>query len=530
MGDRMAEFAGEDVSDYPDTDCEEVEAQADADVFLSKNGTICWSNRLDEDGVCPGKKPAERKLISGLTRMASSQAGDIVSTFKLFIPHSIEKMIMENTNLEGRRRFGDQWVEMDSTEFNAYLGLLILIGLYKSKGEAVANLWNFDTGRHIISGTMDLERFRAISVSIRFAKHETEVAASAEDKLAPIRDVWELWVDKLNLLYNPDQDVAVIERLIPFKGRCHFQQNVPNKPGKYAIKLWLACDSVSSYVWTVKLYTGKTAGESEKKIRSTRVVLDLTKGLKGHTIFCDSFFASYELAQELLRRKLSMVGAVRRNRPELPRALRSAEGRPVRSSRSVYTPSTILVSYIPRKDVNVIFMSTTHKYRGWTHTKKKPQIILDYKKSMRVVNSLKKSTDTYSCRRETSRWPLALFFDMLDISLHNSFIISGKVRPTSDTQNFNIRLFLQALGEALVTPAAQQRSPLSSNPFAGSFVRGVKQAASVFNNIEAREVTGGKTRCRFCKGGDAKTMVVCDKCGVYICQRHMTVYCLTCTN
>lgn len=51
----MPEFAAEDVSDYPDTpeltDCEEVEAQADADVFLSKNGTISWSKRqLDGEG------------------------------------------------------------------------------------------------------------------------------------------------------------------------------------------------------------------------------------------------------------------------------------------------------------------------------------------------------------------------------------------------------------------------------------------------------------------------------------------------
>lgn len=87
---------------------------------------------------------------------------DIVSTFKLFLPHSIEKIIMESTNLEVRRRFGDQWVEMDSTEFNAYIDLLILIGLYKSKGEVVANLWDFNTGRHIMSSTMDLERFRAL--------------------------------------------------------------------------------------------------------------------------------------------------------------------------------------------------------------------------------------------------------------------------------------------------------------------------------------------------------------------------------
>ncbi|XP_048872236.1 piggyBac transposable element-derived protein 4-like [Brienomyrus brachyistius] len=534
----MAEFVAEDVSDYSDTgtpeltDCEEEEeeVEADADIFLSKNGTISWSRRRLES-VCPGKLPRELKLMSGLTRMASSQAKDVISTFKLFIPHSIEKIIMESTNLEGRRRFGDQWVEMDSTEFNAYLGLLILIGLYKSKGEAVANLWNFDTGRHIISGTMELERFRAISVAIRFARHETEVAEIAEDKLAPIRDIWELWVDKLGLLFNPDQDITVAERLIPFKGHCHFRQHVPNKPGKYAIKLWLACDSVSSYVWNVQLSTRKTAGESKKKNRGMRVALDLTKGLRGHTLFCDSFFTSYELGQLLLKRKMSMVGAVHRSRPELPLALCSAKARQVCSSKWVFTPSTTLVSYIPRKHKNVVFMSTFHKTVGLAHTKKEPRIILEYNRSMGAVKRLKKCTDAYSCRRETTRWPLALFFDMLDLSLHNSFVIWTKVSSTPDTQKLNKRsLFLQALGEALVTPAAQKRSPLSHNPFAGSIVRGISQAASVFTALESREVTEGtRKRCRFCKCSDVKTLSVCGKCGINVCKSHVAINCQACT-
>lgn len=48
-----------------------------------------------------------------------------------------------------------------------------------------------------------------------------------------------------------------------------------------------------------------------------RVVLDMTEALSGHNITCDNFFTSHKLGQELLKRKLTMVGTVRKNKPEL---------------------------------------------------------------------------------------------------------------------------------------------------------------------------------------------------------------------
>ena len=79
-------------------------------------------------------------MVPGPTRYAVSYVQDIQSAFELFMTPSIEKTILQMTNLEGRRVYGDEWKDYDVTHLQAYIGLLILAGVYKSKGEATASL------------------------------------------------------------------------------------------------------------------------------------------------------------------------------------------------------------------------------------------------------------------------------------------------------------------------------------------------------------------------------------------------------
>ncbi|XP_044026047.1 uncharacterized protein LOC122863534 [Siniperca chuatsi] len=98
----------------------------------------------------------------------------------------------------------------------------------------------------------------------------------------------------------------------------------PSKPAKYGIKSWVACDAQSSYTWKMQIYTGKPAASgapaaAPKRNQGMRVMLDLTEGLRGpHNVTCDNF---YELGRQLLPRNLTMVGTVRKNKPELPPVL-----------------------------------------------------------------------------------------------------------------------------------------------------------------------------------------------------------------
>ncbi len=330
-------------------------------------------------------------MSTGPTRLACANADDIRSTFELFFPNDIRRILITTTNLEGKRVFGDTWKDLDWTDLQAFIGLLILAGVYRSQHEAMNSLWHAESGRPIFRATMSQKSFKSLSRVLCFYQKDKRHSQQKKDKLAPVRNIWDKWVQRLPLLYNPGPNVTVDECLVRFRGRCPFKQYMPSKPGKYGIKIWAACDARSSYAWNLQIYTGKAADGKSEKDQGMRVVLDMTDGLEGHTITCDNFFTSYALGQELLRRKMTMIGTVRSNKPELPPALLSMKNRARLSSMFAFTDTHTLVSYCPRKNKNVLLMSTFHrddKVNDKDH--KKPEIILDYNHTKGGVDNLDK--------------------------------------------------------------------------------------------------------------------------------------------
>ncbi|KAE8278080.1 hypothetical protein D5F01_LYC23851 [Larimichthys crocea] len=195
------------------------------------------------------------------------------------------------TNRESLRKYGrHSWKRMDEIDLHAYMGLLILAGVYRSRGEAPASLWDAESGRAIFRATMSLKVFHIYSKLVRFDDRKTSGQTGGEKGLG---------------------------------------------------RSWVACKARSSYAWKMQVYTGKKpntaagrGGEEEEgrkkgkgrggseKNQAMRLVLNVTEGLTGRNIICDNFFTSYKLAQRLLLEKnKTLLGTIRKNKPELPDAL-----------------------------------------------------------------------------------------------------------------------------------------------------------------------------------------------------------------
>ena len=84
--------------------------------------------------------------------------------FKLFNPPPIENIILDNSNAEGKRVFGNKWTNLDDIDLDAYVGLLLLAGVYKSHKESRHE----EKRRPIFKATMSLQKFKMISRVIRF--------------------------------------------------------------------------------------------------------------------------------------------------------------------------------------------------------------------------------------------------------------------------------------------------------------------------------------------------------------------------
>ncbi len=352
--------------------------------WKSKNQKITWfSTHAKTLRYFPASCVTE-----GPTHYAISRISSLKSSFELFMTDEIMKLILHYTNLQGRRAI-KEWKDISETELRAYIGLLILAGVYRSRNESTSSLWDEQNGRTIFQATMSHKKFCLIGRVMRFDNKLTRAEFAENDKLAAFRNIWDKWESRLRLLYNPGREVCVDEQMVPFKGRCRFRQYIPSKPKKYGIKIWVLCDVETKYAWRMQIYTGKCVDSPREVNQGKRVVLDMVRGLKGHTVTCDNFFTSYELGKELLKRHMAMVGTVRKNSAELPLQLLQCKQRMMQTSVFAFTETHTAVSYVPKKGKNVLLLSTKHREPSVSsQDHKKPTIILDYNHCKGGVDTL----------------------------------------------------------------------------------------------------------------------------------------------
>ncbi|CAD7081857.1 unnamed protein product [Hermetia illucens] len=238
---------------------------------LSKDGKYCYY--FEPPPQLPNRSNASFALheTPGPTLFASSRCTHILSSFLLFM-EPIEKTIVEMTNLYGSRKYKELWLPVDIASLRAYYGLLILAGVYRSHGQCINELWDDQTGPPIFRATMTLKKFKLINECIRFDDKEQRKGIRSRDKLAPIRNVYDKWVNRLKMCYTVGKNVTVDEQLVPFRGRCPFTQYIPSKPHKYGIKIWCLCDASTYYAWNLEVYTGRDRNckaETRKRAKRT---------------------------------------------------------------------------------------------------------------------------------------------------------------------------------------------------------------------------------------------------------------------
>ncbi|XP_058470744.1 piggyBac transposable element-derived protein 4-like [Solea solea] len=491
--------------------------------WISKSRNIVWSPT--ENQTVPYEPDTDdTDLKPGPTLWATSKMHSLESAFDLFITEEIVNVIVEMTNSQGRHKVPD-WRDIDATELRAFIGILLLTGVYKSTNESMRSLWNAETGRSIFRATMSIRTFNRINSTLKFGDSLNKTSSHTDDKLAKFRCIWDRWTHRLGLLFNPGQDVCVGEHVVPFRGCCAFRQYI-NNPARYGIKIWVTCDVETSYAWRMQIDIGKPADGSSGFNKGHRVGLEMTEGLRGNTVTCDKVLTSYELAEELLNRKMTLVGAIRKSKPEIPPQLLLTKTRQTHSSLFAFTRTHTAVSYIPKLRKNVLLLSTKHHERAVSNTEKmKPLIIMDYDRCKGCVDNLDKVIATYSCRKRTHRWPLVLFYHLLDISVYNAYVLWTAVDPTwNKAKTYRRRTFIEELGKTLVAPHMARRPRLPREASAVAMIKELQDREPISENYNPRR----RGTCDFCTGKRKRCTMSCSKCGRFVCKVHSTCICNSC--
>lgn len=113
----------------------------------------------------------------------------------------------------------------DSSELQAVFGLLYLSSVLKSGRVNVKELWSSSgLGIEIFRLTLSRTRFLFLLQHLRFDDIATRQERKSLDKLAPIRNIFEQFVEKCQSAYTPFEYLTVDEKLEAFRGRCSFLQ------------------------------------------------------------------------------------------------------------------------------------------------------------------------------------------------------------------------------------------------------------------------------------------------------------------
>ena len=343
---------------------------------------------------------------TGPSRYAKSQCKSESDSFKLFFRNTLLDKIRDWTNAEGLLVYKENWTAIDQSELDKFLGVVILIGVYKSNSENVAQLWSKEDGRPIFNKLMSRNRYQQILRVLRFDNANARRSNRSADKFQPIRYVFEEWDLNLRDAYTPGPHMTVDKQLVCFRGRCPFRQYIPSKPGKYGIKVWAICEANTSYAWKMQVYTGKDHTIGREVNQGARVVKDLVKEIEnsGRNVTCDNFFTSVSLARDLLQKKLTLVGTIRRNKPELPPKFTLAKGREVTSTAFGFQSDAMIASYCPKKRCVVNMLSTMHALPDISSTscEKKPEVILYYNSTKSGVDILDRMVWTKNDKKMAS--------------------------------------------------------------------------------------------------------------------------------
>lgn len=465
----------------------------------------------------------------------------------IFTPE-ITTQILEHTNTklqEIRPNYADQTrPELKNVEFpemQAVIGLLYYGAIFKSNTEDLRSLYATDgTGREIFRLVMSHKRLEIILYCLRFDDRTTRSERKQSDPAAPISKLFGEIVANFKHNFHVAAYTCVDEMLCNFRGRCKFRVYMPNKPAKYGLKLMILTDARNSYCYNAYIYTGKGSdgeglGEEYKSCSiPTKAVVRLTECIfnTNRNVTADNWFSSIPLSELLLKKGLTYLGTLKKNKPEIPASFQPNATKKVGSALFGFTKDLTLVSFVPKEKKAVLLVSSMHHNKSFDTETQKPTIITDYNMSKGGVDSLDKMCANYSTARKTHRWPMRLFYALLDITGVNCHVIYNSFRENQ--KFYNRGDFMKSLAKDLVTPHMQNRLAISSLQTELKMgmcrIMGVEMPRNKppTNPAQPREKSKRK-RCSTCPSAkDRKASTECYQCNNPICNECAKKFCKDC--
>ncbi|RVE41088.1 hypothetical protein evm_014261, partial [Chilo suppressalis] len=539
-----------DVSESED-DNEFLDASEAPDVLPGLEGqhlTFEWNSMESFQG----KEEHFLPKRTGSVRTHNSAYG----AFRSYWDDDILGRIVAETNLYATKivsaRFQAEWYPTNVDEILCLFSFWMMLGIVRMP--TIYSCFSMDPllKTEVFRSIFTRKRFEHLTRALTFidcpvindTNSSNAGATGSVDRLYLLRPIITHLNSKFQSNYVLDKDICIDESLTLWKGKLDIKQYIRSKASKFGIKTFELCESVTGYLWSFIVYTGKSTTKncdlSHDGLKSTTIVKKLMAPLlnKGYRLFLDNWYNSPLLARFLKLNGTDCVGTLRPNRRDVPVLIREA---PLKRGEMVARHSGD-VSVLAWQDKNrVTMISTCHgsatalprvPSRPLSRVVPfKPQVVLDYNKFMGGVDLKDQMLEPYLLeRKRCAKWHMKLFKRLLNVSILNSrILVQSSTKKNHDHLTFRLNLVDSILKNHLSHCPASRRynnSSIGSETLHQITFRTSLQhwpALLDYSESIAVEKRNFRKRCVVCLREGRKTQKTafcCEYCRVPLCIKN----------
>ena len=246
---------------------------------------------------------------------------------------------------------------------------------------------------------------------------------------------------KFSYYYKPEEKLCIDEGVIKSQQRYSFKCYFPNKPTKVGMKMYILCESKSSYVLNLKLYTGAKQKLEELITEMTQKYVNLN-----HKLYMDNFYTSFSLIKILEKLKIYVSGTLRLNRGGPKDIIQLKEKSKKHNFLTIQKEGITCFSWHDKKLVSIMnnFLDIDKNFTSPNNFNTvKSNIIKDYDQHMGGVDTFDQMLKSYFPERKSKMWTKKLGTYLMNVMIHNSYILFKKFHPNGrTTSSLNFRLGL----------------------------------------------------------------------------------------
>ena len=204
----------------------------------------------------------------------------------------------------------------------------------------------------------------------------------------------------------------------------------------------------------------------------------------------------------------------------------------VQFSMHLIMPTISLCSLLLQKETRVVFLSTMHAMPCHDEDAGKEEINVFYNHEKGGVDSHDQMCALYTAARKTNRWPMRIFYGMVDSSALNAYLIfTHNVPVFGEEARQAIKILERTVHIANCSSSETQTGGTSntSRCEANHSHCGILPPAPPVVHNTTQACASGRKRSFICpRSKDKKYRFTCSRCHNSICKEHSKMVCTEC--